>query len=196
MGWHVIHAYRLRLICSLIFDCPFRFFLLVHRLLPTFMVLILNFAAPTRRFSVLFLTFNMVVNKHSYFPALGILTGDDVIVTLVLSSVTSSGVDTISASRKPLRFYWSSHLPTCWYIYFMLFIPLCSKEDLMLPSVSNHVYWINLLIISYLLTHLNNNVLWLNVCYNHHVLKIIWRLLVLTNYYATGLLFNTNVWTT
>ena len=67
---------------------------------------------------------------------------------------------------------------------------------LMLTSVSNHRYWIMKLIISYILTHMNNNVLWLNVCCNHHVLKIIWRLFVLTNNYAKGLLLNTNVWTT
>ena len=33
---------------------------------------------------------------------------------------------------------------------------------------------------SYLLTHLNNNVLCLNICCNYNVLKIIWRLLVFT----------------
>ena len=32
----MIHAYKLHFICSFIFECPFRFVLLVHRLLPTF----------------------------------------------------------------------------------------------------------------------------------------------------------------
>ena len=81
------------------------FFFLVHRLLPTFLDLRLDFAAPTRRFSVLFLTFNMMVKRHSDFLALGFLTGVDVIVTLELSSVTSSGVDTIATSRISLRFF-------------------------------------------------------------------------------------------
>ena len=40
------------------------------------------------------------------------------------------------------------------------------------------------------------NELRLNVCYNHHVLKIIWRLLIFTNHYSPGLLMNTNLWTT
>ena len=66
----------------------------------------------------------------------------------------------------------------------------------MLPSMSNHGYLISPLIISYVLTYLKQNVFWLNVCYNHHALKIIWILLVLTNNYAPGLLLNTDVWTT
>ena len=45
-----------------------------------------------------------------------------------------------------------------------------------------------------LLTHSNSLFLWIKVCYNHHVLKIIQRQLVLTNNYATGLVLNTNVW--
>ena len=32
--------------------------------------------------------------------------------------------------------------------------------------------------------------LWLKVYYNHQVLKIIWKILILTNHYATGLLLN------
>ena len=66
----------------------------------------------------------------------------------------------------------------------------------MIPSVSNNRYWVRSLIIYYLLKYLNNNILWINVCYNHHVLKIIWRLLVLTNHHSPGLLLNKNVWTT
>ena len=66
----------------MIFECPFRFFLLVHRLLHTFMALRLYFAAPTQRFAAFFLKFYMFVNKHSYFLELGFLTGVDVIGTL------------------------------------------------------------------------------------------------------------------
>ena len=73
--------------------------MLVHMLLPTFMALHLYFSDPTRRFDVFFLTFNMLVNKHSDFLALGFFTGFYAIVTLGLLSVTSSGVETIAASR-------------------------------------------------------------------------------------------------
>ena len=92
------------------FELTFSLALLFHMLLPTFMDLSLDFADPTQRFAVLFLTFNMLVNKHSDFLALGFLTGVDVIGKLGLSYVTSSGVDTITASRTPLRFCWSPHL--------------------------------------------------------------------------------------
>ena len=106
------------------------FFFLVHRLLPTFLDLRLDFAAPTRRFSVLFLTFNMMVKRQSDFLALGFLTAVDVIVTLELSSVTSSGVDTISTSRISLRFF--GHQITCMMIYIFCVIKnLCSIEDLL-----------------------------------------------------------------
>ena len=53
------------------------------------MALRLDFAATKRRFDVIGLTFNMFVNKHSDFLALGLLTGDDVICTLGLLYVTS-----------------------------------------------------------------------------------------------------------
>ena len=115
-GWSFIHAYRLHLICSFIFECHFGFFL-VHRLVPTFMVLRIDFAAPIRCFAVFFLTSNMLVKRHSDFLALGFLTDDDVIATLVLLSVTPSLVDTIAESRIYLRYCWSSHLPACWYIF-------------------------------------------------------------------------------
>ena len=72
-----------------------------------------DFAATKRRFAVLGLTSNMLVNKHSDFLALGLLTGVDVIGTLVLLSVTPSGVYTIAAYRISLRFCLSSHLPAC-----------------------------------------------------------------------------------
>ena len=77
-----------------------------------------------------------------------------------------------------------------------LFVYILTVNILILPSVSNHGYLISPLVLSYPLIHLNNNLLWLNLCYNHHILKIIWRLLVLTNHYAPGILFNTDVWTT
>ena len=88
----------------MIFECPFRFDFSVHRLLPTFMSLHLDFTATKRRFAVLGLTSNMVVNKHSDFLALGFLTGFDVICTLVLLSVTPYGVYSRAASRISLRF--------------------------------------------------------------------------------------------
>ena len=39
--------------------------------------------------------------------------------------------DTIAVSSTPLKFCWSSHLPAWWYIFFMLFVHFCSKEDLL-----------------------------------------------------------------
>ena len=68
------------------------------------MALRLDFAATKRRFAVLGLTSNMVVNKHNYFLALGFLTGVDFICTLVLLTVTPYGVDTRADSRISLRF--------------------------------------------------------------------------------------------
>ena len=50
---------------------PFCFVLLVHRILPNFMALRFHFAAPTRHFAVFFLTWNMLVKRHSDFLALG-----------------------------------------------------------------------------------------------------------------------------
>ena len=84
----------------------------------------------------------MFVNKHSDFLALDFLTGDDVICTLGLLSVTPSGVDIIAASIITLRFCWSSHLPACWYIFLMLFIHLCSKEDLVNDDCSIPIVFI------------------------------------------------------
>ena len=77
------------------------------------MALCFDFEAPIRRFDILFLTFNMLVNKHSDFLALGFLTGVDVIGTLGLAYVTPSGVDTIAAYIISFRVFWSSHLPAC-----------------------------------------------------------------------------------
>ena len=77
---------------------------LVQRLLHTFMVLHLDFAATKRRFDVVGLTSNMFVNKHRDFLALGFLTGDDVICTLGMLSVNPYGVDSIASSRISLRF--------------------------------------------------------------------------------------------
>ena len=86
----------------MIVECPF--FSFFQRLLPTFMDLRLDFAAKKRRFAVLGLTSNMIVNKHSDFLALVFLNGDDFVCTLVLSSVTPYGVDSIAASIISLRF--------------------------------------------------------------------------------------------
>ena len=69
--WCVIHVYRLRLICSLIFECPFLFVFFVQGLLHTFMDLRFDFAATNRRFAVLGWTSKMFVNKHSDLLALG-----------------------------------------------------------------------------------------------------------------------------
>ena len=77
------------------------------------MALQFDFAAPTRRIAVLFLTPNMLVNKCSDLLALVFLNDVWVIGKLGLSSVISSGVSTISASRIYLNFCWSSHLPAC-----------------------------------------------------------------------------------
>ena len=111
------------------FWMPFLFFLF-HCLVPIFMALRFDFAATIWRFVVFGLTSNMLVNKHHDFLALGFLTGVDVIGTLRMLSVTPYGVDTLSASRISFRSFWSSHLPACLFIYLMLFIHLCSKEDL------------------------------------------------------------------
>ena len=67
------------------------------------MALRLDSAALTRRFAVFFLTFNMLVNKHSDFLAL-FFTVVWFIVKLGLSSVISSVVDTIAASIISFRF--------------------------------------------------------------------------------------------
>ena len=77
------------------------------------MALCLDFAAPIRRFAVFFLTFNMLVNKHSDLLALSFLTGVYFIGTLLMSYVTPSGVDIIAASIIYLRFYWLPHLTSC-----------------------------------------------------------------------------------
>ena len=83
---------------------PFSFFSLIHTLLPTFMALRLDFAATKRRFSVVGLTSNIVVNKHSDLLALGFLTGVDDIETLGLLFVNTYGVDSVAASRISLSF--------------------------------------------------------------------------------------------
>ena len=72
----------------------------------------------------------MLVNKNIYLLALYFLTSVDVIGTLWLSYVTTSGVESKAASIISFIFCWSLHLPTWWYIFLMSFIHLCSKEDL------------------------------------------------------------------
>ena len=91
---------------------PF-FIFLVHWLVPTIMALRFYFTSTIRRFAVFGLTSNMFANKHSYFLALGLLTGVDVIGTLRLLSVNPYVVDNIEASRISLIFCWSSHLRAC-----------------------------------------------------------------------------------
>ena len=66
----------------------------------------MGFAATKRRFSVLGLTSNIFVNKHSDLLLLGFLDGVDGICTLGLLYVTSSGVDSRAASRISLRFFY------------------------------------------------------------------------------------------
>ena len=146
------------------FRIPFSFFFFFQRLLHTSMDLRLEFAATKRRLDVLGWTSNMFVNKHSDLLALGFLTGDDVKCTLGLLSVTPSVLDSISASIISLRFYWSSHLPACWYIFLMLFIHLCSKEDLVNDDCSILIVFIcssrrDDCNIHFITTHLSNNVL-------------------------------------
>ena len=62
------------------------------------------FAATKRRFAVFGLASNMLVNKHSDFLALVFLDGVDGVGTLLMLSLTTSGVDSIAASRIFLRF--------------------------------------------------------------------------------------------
>ena len=112
------------------FWMPFSFFFFVHRVVTNFMALCFGFAAIIRRFAVFGLISNMLVKRHSDLLALGFLTGVDIIGTLGILSVTPSGFYTIAAYRISLNLCWSSHLTACWYILFMLFILLCSKEDL------------------------------------------------------------------
>ena len=107
-GWRFIHVYRLRLIWSLIFECPFRFFPLVHRLLSTLMALRLYFAATIRRFADFGLTFNMLVKIHSDFLALYFFDWcwwHKRIRTIICDYLYR--VYTIEASIIFLRFCWS-----------------------------------------------------------------------------------------
>ena len=128
-------------------------FFLVHWLVPDFMALCSDFAATIQRFTIFGITSNMLVKRHYDFLALALFTGVYVIVTLILLSVTLFGVDTIESSRIYLRFCWSSHLLECWYIFFMLFIHLSSKENLVpidrsVPMVSYDIQ--NVMIVTYI----------------------------------------------
>ena len=109
------------------FWIPFSSFNLVHRIFPTLIALRFDFTDSTRRFSVLFLTSNMLVNKLSDFLALGFLTIVWVIRKPGLTSVTSYGLETIPTSRISFRFCWSSHLPACWYI-FLCYSNICVQQ--------------------------------------------------------------------
>ena len=79
------------------------------------------FAAPIRRFAVLFLTSNMLVKTHSDSLALVFLTSIYVIGILELLSVTHSGVNAIAASRTSLCFF-GRHT----YLHVDIYILCCS----------------------------------------------------------------------
>ena len=68
------------------------------------MALCLDFAATKRRFTVLGLTSNMLVNEHSYLLALRLLTGVYGIGTLGISPMNPSKLDSIAESIISLRF--------------------------------------------------------------------------------------------
>ena len=70
------------------FECPFCFILLAHWLVPTLMAVCFDFSSTIQCFAVYFQKFNILVNKHSNFLALGFLTGVDVRGTLGLLYVT------------------------------------------------------------------------------------------------------------
>ena len=89
------------------------------------MALSFYFAAPTRRFDVIFLTLNILVNKNSDLLALYFLTGVDVIGTLGLSSVTYSGVDTVAAYRISVSFFCCHTYLNVDIFFLMLFKHLC-----------------------------------------------------------------------
>ena len=109
------------------FWMPFSFCLIGPQAITQFHGSAFGFCTTKRSFAVFFLTFNMLVNKHSDLLALGFLTAVDVICTLWLSSVTSSGVDTIAASMIFFRVFGRhTYLHVDIYM-FMLFKNLCSK---------------------------------------------------------------------
>ena len=56
------------------------------------MALRFDFAATIQRFAVFSLTYNVLLDKHSDFLALGFLAGVHVIGTLGILSVTPSGL--------------------------------------------------------------------------------------------------------
>ena len=95
---------------------------------------VLIFISNTTFFCFLF-NIKYVGEKTQWFPRNWFLDCCLVICKLGLSYVIYSGVDTIAESRISFRFCCSSHLPLCWYIFFMLFKNLCSKEDLL------HNHW-------------------------------------------------------
>ena len=70
------------------------------------MALRLDFTSTIRHFAVFGLTSNMLVKRHSYFLALGLLTSVDVIGTLGLLYLNPYLVDSIAASIISLIFCW------------------------------------------------------------------------------------------
>ena len=71
---------------------PFSFFESVHRIFPTLMALRYDFSDSTRRIAVLFLTSNMLVNKHSDLLVHGFFTVVWVMRKLGMTALTKSGV--------------------------------------------------------------------------------------------------------
>ena len=91
------------------------------------MALRFDFVATIQRFAVFCLTSNMLVKRHSYLLALGLLTDVHVIGTLGLLSVNPSGVDTIVASRISLRFF-GRHTYLHVDISFLCFSYICVQK--------------------------------------------------------------------
>ena len=81
----------------------FVLFCYAHGVFPNLIALRLDLAAQTQRVVVFFFTSKTLVNIHSYFQALCLLTGDDVLGDIGILSVNPSVVETISASRISLN---------------------------------------------------------------------------------------------
>ena len=111
-------------------------FFFVHGPHPDLIALRFDYAYPTQRIAVLFLTSKAFVNKRSDFLALGFLAVVWVICRLGMASAIYYGVETIAASRVYLNFCLSSHLPESWYMFFMLFKYFCSKEAMLRTKLS------------------------------------------------------------
>ena len=93
------HGYISTVVLLLIFKFPFRFGFNSHGLVPALIALRFDLAAPTRPIAFLFFASNMLVKRHSYFLALGFLTGVGVMGNMGLLLVIPSLLETIVASR-------------------------------------------------------------------------------------------------